>query len=293
LHTSKFILGTAQFGLDYGINNSTGKAKEEDVFSILDFSLANGINHIDTASAYGNAEEVLGRYFKIRGDYDKFEITTKFSFAKGINLTECLHDSLNNLNVNAVDTVLFHSYSDYKNYQNQLSEFIDINKNKYFKHIGVSVYTNEEIEGLIDDANIDIVQTPYNLLDNNNLRGRSFSQLKTKGKKIHVRSVFLQGLFFKKSDHFPINLISLKKSVQELNELCVEYSLDMRQLALSYVIKNILIDGVLIGVDSLAQLKENITSIKKDLSDEIINRIESIIVPNKELLNPSKWGILK
>jgi len=290
LHTSKLILGTAQFGLDYGINNSTGKAKEEDVYSILDFALANGINHLDTASAYGNAEDVLGKYFKLRGKVN-FKITTKFSFTEKTNLTECLHDSLNKLNVNAVDTILFHSYSDYKNYQNQLCEFIANNKKKHFEYIGVSVYKNEEIEGLMDDVNINIVQTPYNLLDNKYLREKSFSLLKSKGKKIHVRSVFLQGLFFMTPNDLPINLISLRESIKELNNLCVEYGLDMRQLALTYVMKNPLIDGVLIGVDSLPQVKENIAAIKKDLSEEIINKIESIKLSDKELLNPSTWKI--
>ncbi|MFN5334596.1 MAG: aldo/keto reductase, partial [Bacteroidota bacterium] len=204
LHTSKLILGTAQFGLDYGINNRLGKAKEEDVFSILDFALECGINQLDTASAYGNSEDILGRYFKENGN-DKFKVTTKFSFAKGKGLTESLHGSLNRLFVDHVDTILFHSYGDYKIYQNSLAEFIANNKNKHFDHVGVSVYTNEEIEGLFDDTNIDVVQVPYNLLDNYSKRGKYFSMLKEKGKKIHVRSVFLQGLFFMKFDKFPIN----------------------------------------------------------------------------------------
>ncbi|MFN5333771.1 MAG: aldo/keto reductase [Bacteroidota bacterium] len=292
MHTSKLILGTAQFGLDYGINNSIGKVKEEDIFSILDFSLAHGIDHIDTASAYGNAEEVLGKYFTIRGN-DAFKITTKFSFAQKTSLTECLHDSLHRLLVNAVDTILFHSYSDYKIYQNQLPDFIASNKNKYFKHIGVSVYTNEEIEGLLDDSNIDVVQVPYNLLDNNNIRGELFSRLKSKGKTIHVRSVFLQGLFFMKPDAFPINLAALKEPVQALNNLCLEYNLDMRELALSYIMHNPLIDGILMGIDSLDQLRHNIASVKEDLSEEIINKIEAIAVSNKQLLNLSTWKIQK
>jgi len=283
-------LGTAQFGLDYGINNIVGKPKEEEIFSILDFALHNGIKHLDTASAYGNAEEVLGRYFKLRGE-EKFKIITKFSFSEKTNLTECLHDSLKKLNLNSVDTILFHSYSDYNNHRNQLNEFIVTNKKKHFKHLGVSVYTNGEIEGLVDDVNIDIIQIPYNLLDNNNLREKSFSLIKSKGKKIHIRSVFLQGLFFMPPNDLPINLISLRESIQELNNLCVEYGLDVRQLALSYVMNNNLIDGILIGVDSLTQLMENIASVNSELSDKIINRIDSIKVADKELLNPSTWKI--
>ena len=58
---NKIILGTAQFGMNYGINNSMGVPEDKDVSSILDYAHKNGINTLDTAIAYGNSEERLGK----------------------------------------------------------------------------------------------------------------------------------------------------------------------------------------------------------------------------------------
>ncbi len=60
----KIVIGTAQFGLDYGINNKTGKIPPEEVFKILDSMKEFGIDYIDTAQAYGDSENILGIYQK-------------------------------------------------------------------------------------------------------------------------------------------------------------------------------------------------------------------------------------
>ena len=58
----KVFLGTAQFGLDYGVTNAKGQILEKEAFELLDFSLDKGIKCLDTAYAYGESEKVLGRY---------------------------------------------------------------------------------------------------------------------------------------------------------------------------------------------------------------------------------------
>ena len=57
---NKLALGTAQFGLDYGVTNSEGKVQVEEVELILGCAKENSINTLDTAASYGNSEEVLG-----------------------------------------------------------------------------------------------------------------------------------------------------------------------------------------------------------------------------------------
>ena len=59
---SKIVLGTAQFGLKYGINNKTGLVDECSLNSILNYAINSGIQLIDTAYNYGNSEERLGVY---------------------------------------------------------------------------------------------------------------------------------------------------------------------------------------------------------------------------------------
>lgn len=286
---SKFILGTAQFGLNYGINNVIGKTKENDVFSILDYASECGICQIDTASAYGDAEELIGKYLK--NNNQKFEITTKFSLQTTERLSENIELSLSRLSLDRINTILFHSYHDYNIYKDQLNEFVSEFKHKYFSNIGVSIYTNDEINGLLEDDNVDVVQSPYNMLDNYNLRGDSFVKLKSNKKTINVRSVFLQGLFFMKKDQLKGQLLTFSKPIKDLNEYCLDSGISMHQMALSYVYNNPSIDGVIIGVDSLDQLKTNLEASLKKIPNDIIKKIESIRVVEQELLNPTKWKI--
>ena len=61
---NKIILGTVQFGLPYGINNSIGQLNQEAVFEILNYSHENNISTLDTANAYGTATQVIGNFHK-------------------------------------------------------------------------------------------------------------------------------------------------------------------------------------------------------------------------------------
>ena len=60
---SKMSLGTVQFGLHYGIANDVGKPPEEQSYEMLKAALDNGVTSIDTAHAYGDSEDIIGRFF--------------------------------------------------------------------------------------------------------------------------------------------------------------------------------------------------------------------------------------
>ncbi|MDB4129586.1 aldo/keto reductase, partial [Flavobacteriaceae bacterium] len=74
---SKLMLGTVQFGIDYGINNKDGVPSIKEVFEILDFAYNNGVRFLDTAEAYGDSQSVIGK-FHLQNN-NKFKIVTKFS----------------------------------------------------------------------------------------------------------------------------------------------------------------------------------------------------------------------
>ena len=75
---SKLCLGTVQFGMKYGINNQLGRQPTMDEsFSMLDYAISNGIGVIDTAAAYGEAEELLGSYLKKRQCKQEVKIISK------------------------------------------------------------------------------------------------------------------------------------------------------------------------------------------------------------------------
>lgn len=284
---SKIILGTVQFGLNYGINNTCGKTPIQEVYPILDYAYSKGILTLDTASGYGDSEEIIGDYLASNPD-KKFEIITKVNSAK-ISLEKQLHESLQKLKVDKLEVLMLHSFELYEKFKSQLPLFCQKNKGKFFNELGVSVYTNEEVSVISSDPVIDRIQTPFNLLDNELKRGERYADIKSKGKIIDTRSVFLQGLFFKKTDELPTNLYPLIKPLEKLKKIAESKSITMEELAIGYAFSMNFIDNVLIGVDSLDQLKENLNVQSNLIPKETIEAINMISIQNDNLLNPSLW----
>jgi len=286
---SKIILGTVQFGLDYGINNDNGKPNYNEVKSIFDYAYNNNINFLDTAEAYGNSHEIIGNYHEASDN--KFQVTTKYCSAR-LDLPKNISDRINHhlkiLNVNNLYCYMFHNYDDFKNYFNLFKfELLELKNRGIIKKIGVSLHNNYDINDVLENKEINLIQLPYNLLDNKSKREKVFLKAKEKGIEIHTRSTFLQGLFFKDLDTIRGRLVVLKKYLLELKKLVNKN--EINSLALSYVCSNANIDGVLLGVDTVSQLKNNLSSINDVKFKDIIENIDSINVNEENLLNPANW----
>ena len=283
----KIILGTVQMGIPYGINNSTGKITEEESHGLLDTAFKKGIRLLDTATAYGNAIDVIGNYH--RASSNRFNICCKFQLAGAeekfeTNFMNCLE----RLHIDSFFCYEYHRINDLaiKNVAEKLASF---KKERLLTSIGVSVYTADEIRQAIETPLIDIIQFPYNVLDNFTQKGLLLKAAHQKGKVLHARSVFLQGLFFKPIELFPPGLEALKEPVRKLNTIAQKYDLPLNSLALLYVAQNPLINGVLIGVDSREQLLLNLELLRKRLAPEVLQEIEAIAIAETSLLNPTLW----
>src|SRR3954471_5399700 len=117
--TDKLILGTVQFGLNYGINNQSGKPSEAAVTEILDLAFKNNIRLLDTAEAYGDSQEVIGRYHA--ASPNTFKVITKFSAKRAdlpASLTARIQQNLQALNVKVLYGYMFHSFNDLETYYN-------------------------------------------------------------------------------------------------------------------------------------------------------------------------------
>ena len=168
----ELCLGTVQFGMDYGIKGQK-QPKLPEAIEMLDFATQNGITTIDTANAYGTAEDVIGTFLKkntIKRDalfivskcYPNLldQCTNKLYYSK---IKDNLMNSLSRLHTDYLDSYLLHSsryvYND---------EIIDaLNKLKtdgYVRKIGVSVYEVDEAKRCINQSNIDFMQLPYSIL---------------------------------------------------------------------------------------------------------------------------------
>lgn len=275
---SKIVLGTVQFGLQYGVN-SAGRPSEEAVKGILAEAAKGGISTLDTSSAYGNSEEILGECvtpeenFKIVSKYPKGETPVK----------EMFNASLKRLKIDSLYGYLLHHFEVYKSNPKVWDEFIALKNSDKVKKIGFSLYTPEELELILDNKSpFDLIQVPFNIFDKKFLP--YMKELHDKGVDIHVRSIFLQGLFFKDRNALPEKLKPMKKYLLQLDEFSKASGLSISEIALNYNLQNPYIDGVLIGVDNVEQLQMNLNSVKDTPID-----IE-VEVKEQELLNPVNWN---
>ena len=282
----KLVLGTVQFGMDYGVNNHVGKPHDDTVLEIFQLCYDRGIRYLDTAADYGNSEERIGQLAR-KGE---FRIISKFSKLPGSSWKNSLEKTIAYLDGHTIQAILFHSFDEYLRYANEVDEIIEVLQSKGIEGLGVSLYTNAEIEKVLEDDRISAVQLPYNLLDNYSFRGNALRALKRQGKKIYTRSAFLQGVFFLANDNFPPVLEPLKPALGQIRQMASHNNIEVGQLALNYCLQQPEIDGVLIGVDSAAQLLQNIAWAEHKIAPEINDKINSISVKESSLLNPANWN---
>jgi len=286
---NKLILGTVQFGLSYGINNSKGKVSLNDSLKILGYAYDNGIRTLDSAEAYGNAHEVIG-IFHNKNPTKIFNIITKLPKLINYDIIDKVNGYLKDLKVNHLETLMFHSFDSYQNNINNFDVLKDLKSSNKIKSLGVSIYTNYEIENVILNKDIDIIQLPFNLFDNANLRGDILQKAKIKGKIIHTRSSLLQGLFFKDENDSNKIVQKLKNELTLLSSISKRDKTSISELALSYCVQQETIDNVLIGVDSVNQLIDNLDAVNYKIKQKTIDSINSINIGNLDLLNPSLWN---
>tara|TARA_B100002052_G_scaffold293064_1_gene315611 strand:+ start:926 stop:1801 length:876 start_codon:yes stop_codon:yes gene_type:complete len=291
LNNNKLILGTVQFGLNYGINNNEGKPSKKKVKDILDYAYLNGIRFLDTAEAYGDSQIRIGEYHRL--STNKYNVITKF-FPQAKNMSKKIYERVNNnisnLGINELYCYMFHSFKDYNDYFTIFKKDLNLLKQKgKIKKIGVSIYSNDELKVLIKNNDIDLVQLPFNLLDNSRKREKILLKAKSLNIEIHTRSVFLQGLFFKDQKNIPVQINKLIPYLKKINSLTTKSRLN--DLALNYVYSKDYIDHVLIGVDNVDQLKSNINSLEKCSTKNKFAEIDKINVKDYLLLNPSNWKL--
>ncbi len=282
----KLILGTVQLGINYGINNNIGKPSLEEAFNILAEAQKANINILDTADGYGDAIDIIADYHK---NNPHFNIITKFSTSSEISISNYLSAVLEKLNLNVLYGLMFHRFIDMINFPELLNMMAEEKEKGRVRFIGVSIYTNEEFQICINNPHIDIIQLPFNLLDNFSHRGDLMIAAKTKNKIVHTRSVFLQGLFFMNTEALPPKLVPLKKNINLLKQLASDHKYSMNELALNFALHTNSIDYVLFGVENSAQLKMNLESVKEEFDPGLYRLINQIQVEEKALLNPANW----
>lgn len=292
----KLVLGTVQFGLDYGINNFKGKPDREKSLMMLDLAFKKGITIYDTAYAYGDAEEILGEFSASRKLGEKIKIITKLKpnlieetpgDISGI-ITANLQESLKRLKRNFVDGYLLHT-PEYIRNEKIVAALGGLKKQGLVKNIGVSIYEEADAVYAAKLNEVDYIQIPYSIFDQR-LEKTDFFQLARKNNKtVFARSAFLQGLFFMPEEKIPDYLNNAKAHLKELDKTIFKHGFSRQQAALLFSLKNKNIDYTVFGVDNIGQLEEDLNLAEnapdveaclKELKDKFANIEKNIIFPS-------------
>lgn len=296
----ELCLGTVQFGMDYGIRGQKQPSVEQAV-QMLDYATQNGINNIDTANAYGTAEDVVGEFLKKKTiPREDLYIISKF---RPNLLDEAdenqyydimkanLENTLSRLHTDYLDSYLLHS-ARYVWDDAIIDTLNRMKKEGYVKHVGVSVYETDEAKKCIERPNVDFMQLPYSIFDQR-MKTDGVFELAKKAEyptQIHSRSAFIQGLILMKEDEVPDFLAKAKPIVRKIDELCGQYEISRIELALNYVKRQNSISHLVFGVDNLEQLKENIRLFEHTLSEQVIDEISKEFVDiDADIVMPSLW----
>lgn len=304
---SKMVLGTAQLGMNYGVANITGTPTFYEAKNIIRTAVANGVAWIDTARAYGNSEAVVGA--SLHGARSSgAKVITKLSPLTSCPKTcsadvvkafvsESVYRSCVELSQDYLDVLLLHRADHLSEWNGEAWNCLNqLREDGKIKSLGVSVQNTTEMLLALENEQVEYIQLPFNLLDKRWLScvDKIRDIRRTRNIVIHVRSVFLQGLLI--SDDPEIwrrtGCHNFSEIIQWMDDLVLELGVrDRVDLCLTYARSHDWIDGVVIGTESMEQLKCNIEMFGTDLmATEQLQTIDATRpLISEKVLDPANW----
>jgi aryl-alcohol dehydrogenase-like predicted oxidoreductase len=289
----KLVLGSAQFGMSYGIANTVGRPHAGTVRAILGRAARAGIDTIDTAHSYGDAELVLGQ---LLSDNQHFRIISKTlpfpaEFGTADNLVEvrtAFKTSLDRLNQRCLEALLVHHAGDLLGSSGDRlwSWLQSVRSSGLAGKIGVSVYTPEELSAVLDRYSIQIVQLPYNVYDQRFARAGLLDRLRSAGVEVHARSAFLQGLLLLSPEQLRGQFETIRMHQHQFHGAMAQNGMTPLAGCLSVSLNDPRVDFVVVGCESVQQMEQILEGADQARS---IPRIEQFQLLDEDIINPSRW----
>ncbi len=286
--TSRIALGTAQFGFNYGVANQSGQVLVSEAATIIGAAKAAGLDTLDTAIAYGDSEERLGKI-----GVTQWQIVSKLPQLPDKSLDVCawirasVMGSLDRLKVTCLSGLLLHHPTDLLGPQGKAlyAALLELKGLGIVKKIGISIYQPEELDRLLECMKFDVVQAPFNILDRRLIDSGWIGRLNNLGVELHVRSVFMQGLLLMPAAQRPTKFQRWQHLWDEWARWLLVHHLTPLEACLRYVLSFNEIRRVIVGVDTFGQFKEILTATSGHLPPVPIGLRSSDVA----LLNPSNW----
>tara|TARA_R110002049_G_scaffold28018_4_gene96646 strand:+ start:62202 stop:63158 length:957 start_codon:yes stop_codon:yes gene_type:complete len=301
IQVSEIAFGGVEIGMPYGIGIK-GKADmltRDESINLLHEAVDRGINFFDTARMYGVSEDIMGQAFKDRRH--KVVISSKcvkirdksgaLPSAKKIKETieRSLNESLNALQTDYLDVYMLHQ-ADLEILDNdEVSQtFLEFKNKGMIRATGASTYSLEETKKTIEVGNWDVVQLPYNLM--NQSQEIHFPLAENNKIGIMVRSVLFKGILSNKGRCLHPQLKDVEQHLQLYKELCSKLDCDLAGLALKFALSSDQVSSVLVGIDRIAYLKSSIDVADGNyLGEELLKKARELEYPDVDFLDLVKW----
>lgn len=288
----RLALGTAQFGLPYGIANQAGQVTRDEGKAMLQLAADNSIDTLDTAIAYGESEQRLGEI-----GVPDWQIVSKLPAipddCADISqwVAEAVNGSLRRLKVDRLYGLLLHRPQQLleKNGDKLYRTLQQLKQDGLVGKIGISIYAPSELDTLCSRFQFDLVQAPFNLMDRRLIESGWLERLKEQGTELHVRSIFLQGLLLMSPGERPRKFDRWATLWATYDAWLAHAGLTPAQACLRYALSFPEISKVIIGVDSLRQLKEILQSAEGALPATL----PGMCCADIDLINPARWSALQ
>lgn len=285
---SRLALGTAQFGLEYGIANSRGQVPPDEVARIMAVAREEGVGTLDTAMSYGTSEAVLGQV----GVHGWRVISKLPPLPPAVDVkawvSESVRGSLARLRGERLGALLLHRPADLLEARADevYDALVGLKNEGLVEEVGASVYHPQEIEALVGRFALDIIQAPFNVIDRRVLTSGWMTRLRERRVTLQVRSAFLQGLLLLEPAKRPPKFRKWEVLLRGWDQWRSENRVSPVAACIAFAMSRPEVESVVVGVDCVDQLREIVSGLgvaapspPGDLASEDL-----------DLVDPSRWA---
>ena len=289
LNVSAVSLGTVSLGVDYGIAapGEFGRPDEQTAIALLEEALDRGVTLFDTAPAYGDSEQLLGRAI---GDNPRAIVATKTG---PLDVEMSLNASRRALRRDTIDIVQIHNATAVMIADGRVIDVLDEAREQgAFRFIGASVYGEEAALAAIRSRRFDVLQVAYSVLDQR-MGARVLAEAAKAGVGVLVRSALLKGVLTPKAQWLPDALEPLRAAATRARDTLARGRWDdLPAAAMRFCLSTPGVSSVLTGARTSAELEAALSAEGEGpLDPAAVDRARGLGLASEELLNPSYWPV--